>query len=280
MIIISEEARGKKEKKSEDIGCLYLWGRIGEYTFKTVGNAILIFYGNSLSAKFLTASGLLSGDLGNVLQTYQGYQDRQLVLRCPDRYSKTDKLLFARIAMIRGNVNLLSDSTSFIRLFLPDGFFAKTLTVISLGSTLSTDALGLVKNIRDVRKSFKQRKPSLVPAFGFCATARPLFMISSFAMILYQLDITKEQRWILGIAIIGMLLFNFGGVIRQGNYYKERCSACFNGFFAVKTGKIQSILPVDSTEIQLPALGSGKESSEKPGAEKCLEYFRGMVPGF
>lgn len=274
MVIVSEDDHGEKEKKSEDIGCLYLWGRIGEYTLKTAGNVILIFYGNSLSAKILTASGSLSGDLGNALQTYQGYQDRQLALRYPGRYSKTDKLLFARVAMIRGNMNLLSDSISIIRVFLPDGFFAKTLTVISLGSTLSTDTLGLIKNIRDVRKSVKQRKPGLIPAFGFCATARPLFMISSLAMILYQLEITQEQRWILGSTIIGMLLFNFGGVIRQGNYYKGRCSDCFNRFF------VKKILSKEPVVIQLSNLELGGESSEKTSAEECFEDFREMVPGF
>jgi hypothetical protein len=212
------------EKRSKHIGALYLNCRIGEFIPKSLAIFILLFHFHNTDydshfepagTKFLMSLGLLLGNLGNILQGYQGVLDKRLATSHQGLYAETDKLKFANIAMLRGGLNILSDTAALSLLWSA----YTPLNIISAVPGVITDSLGLYKNIRDTRNSKAVSKI----AFSFCALARLPLLLGSLLLAAARSE-DSGKDWLepaLLTLLAGMCLFTTGAMIRQYQYYRD-----------------------------------------------------------
>lgn len=218
---------------SKTLGVTYLSGRFGEYAFKTAAiMAQMIGYKDRhdedsdgsvddedpevsdeilLSTKVLGSIGITSGEIGNVFQALQGFYDIQTVWIFPDAHKGTDRLLFAYVAVVRGLVNIVSDTAGFVYLFKSLLFVA----MVSLVPGFLTDVLGFIKNVRDTRANFfKEDARAKFIAYAFCTLSRFPLMAGAILGILNVYEVINEPYTIGGIGIAGFSTFNIGAGIR------------------------------------------------------------------
>ena len=209
-------------------GYAYLWARLAEYCLRII--AFTATSADSGDRFGLLYFGGVMGLLGNLFQSYQGYQDRQLAIAF-QQYQGTDKLKFAKITMLRGVINMFTRGLTLMMLFLKQNWMMLPISSLSLVS----DSLGLKKNWRDVAKT----KGWEQFAFLFCTASRFFFLYSSFAGVInssVQLvknpvnhDDPSEGELIfipaqIDAAVAAMSLFSIGALIRQFIYKKNQMS--------------------------------------------------------
>lgn len=215
-----------QEERNAKTGAIYLRFRFGEYTFKILGTAFVIFNnqpctGLVVTSKVLTGIGIISGVIGNYFQDKQGARDLKITKQYRGYYkthpTKWDKRGFAYLARVRGNVNQISDITGFVTNITQDNYSHS----LSTSTGILTDVFGLIKNVRDVYRNQGWKRL----AFGFCTVSRFPLILGSLLMNLYKWKVLEEDGWYHGAMMIsnaGMLAFNLGAAIRDWQYCRTK----------------------------------------------------------